>query len=176
MDKTILGVFIGTVVIIGSLIWFGKPDANINSNSNPTIASHISNLIEAEETSFDFGNVSMAKGKVGHIFRFKNTGLEPIVINKMYTSCMCTEASLVIGPGPSSSSGQAKFGPFGMPGHGLAPSVKAVVELGQEAEVEVVFDPAAHGPAGVGKIQRVVTLENSAGSPMEFEFSAIVTP
>ncbi len=168
MDKTVLGIFVGAVAVVGSLIWFGQPDANTNSKSISTIASNISNLIKTEETSFDFGSVSMAKGKISHLFRFKNTGLEPVVINKIYTSCMCTEALLVTKMG--------KFGPFGMPGHGIVSSIKAMVEPGQEAEIEVIFDPAAHGPAGVGKIQRVVTLENSAGSPVEFQFSALVTP
>jgi hypothetical protein len=81
---------------------------------------------------------------------------------------MCTSASL--------TTGDEKFGPFGMPGHGAIPSIKATVAVNQEAEIEVVFDPTAHGPAGVGKIQRVVILENNAGGPIELNFSAMVTP
>ena len=42
--------------------------------------------------------------------------------------------------------------------------------------VEVVFDPTAHGPAGVGKIERVVTLENNSSSDLNIMFSAFVTP
>ncbi|KKT83316.1 MAG: hypothetical protein UW81_C0021G0020, partial [Candidatus Giovannonibacteria bacterium GW2011_GWC2_44_9] len=41
---------------------------------------------------------------------------------------------------------------------------------------EVVFDPAAHGPAGVGRIERAVYLENSASEALQLKFSATVTP
>jgi hypothetical protein len=62
-----------------------------------------------------------------------------------------------------------------MPGHGFIPSIGEILDAGASVDVEVVFDPAAHGPAGVGRIERVVTLENSAGAPLEFRFSANVT-
>ena len=43
--------------------------------------------------------------------------------------------------------------------------------------LEAVFDPAAHGPSGVGLAQRYVYLEtNSAKSPkLEISFQAMVT-
>ncbi len=164
--KTIIGIFVGTVVIIGGLIWLGQPTAN--TNSTQASKKSIADSLKIEETSFDFGTISMANGRVSHIFKVKNAGLEPITMSKLYTSCMCTSASLIMG--------SEKFGPFGMPGHGAIPSIKAIIVPDQEVEVEVVFDPNAHGPAGVGKIQRVVTLENSAGGPLELNFSAMVTP
>ena len=164
--KAIIGIFVGTVVLIGGLIWLGQPGANTSSgqtNKNPAADS-----LKIEETNFDFGTVSMANGKVNHTFKITNTGSEPVTMSKLFTSCMCTTASLMVG--------NDKFGPFGMQGHGFIPSIKGVIQPNQEANVEVVFDPNAHGPAGVGKIQRVVTLENNAGGPVEFNFSAIVTP
>ena len=164
--KAIIGIFVGTVVIISGLIWFGQPTAN--TNSTQASKKPIADSLKIEETSFDFGTISMANGKVSHIFKVKNAGLEPVTMSKLYTSCMCTSASLMMG--------SEKFGPFGMPGHGAIPSIKAIIAPDQEAEVEVVFDPNAHGPAGVGKIQRVVTLENSVGGPVELNFSAMVTP
>jgi len=81
---------------------------------------------------------------------------------------MCTTASLI--------KGGEKFGPYGMPGHGFFPSLNQRIEPGEEASLEVVFDPAAHGPAGVGRIDRIVNLENNAGKPLELVFSATVTP
>ena len=81
---------------------------------------------------------------------------------------MCTTSVL--------QNGEKKFGPYGMPGHGFIPKMNAVVDSGEEVLVDVTFDPAAHGPAGVGTIQRVVILENSAGENMEFQISANVTP
>ncbi|MDP1719096.1 MAG: DUF1573 domain-containing protein, partial [bacterium] len=124
--------------------------------------------LNAEETSFDFGSISMAAGKVTHMFKIKNATAEPVIVGKIYTSCMCTAASLI-------NDGR-RLGPFGMPAHGAIPSIDEQIKPGGEAVVEVVFDPAAHGPAGVGTIQRVVTLENNAGAPLELKFAAVVTP
>jgi hypothetical protein len=117
---------------------------------------------------YEFGSVSMAAGKVKHQFKIRNTSAEPVVIGKMYTSCMCTTASLMMGG--------KTFGPVGMPGHGGIPSLNQTINPNEEASVEVVFDPAAHGPAGIGRIQRTVTLENNTGNPIELQFVAIVAP
>jgi len=110
----------------------------------------------------------MATGKVNHAFKIRNAGIEPVVIGKMYTSCMCTTASLTIDG--------KQFGPYGMPGHGFVPKIGQTINPNEEATVEVVFDPAAHGPAGVGRIQRAITIEHNAGQPVELLFDAIVTP
>ena len=81
---------------------------------------------------------------------------------------MCTEATLKIG--------SRAAGPFGMPGHGFAQRISETIRPNEEAAVEVVFDPAAHGPAGVGRIERAVYLENSASEALQLKFSATVTP
>ena len=62
-----------------------------------------------------------------------------------------------------------------MPGHGFLPRLKEVVQAGGQVEVEVIFDPAAHGPAGIGPIERVVSLETSGGV-VELRFKALVKP
>lgn len=81
---------------------------------------------------------------------------------------MCTVATLGI-------RGE-RFGPYGMPGHGFIPKIGQTINPNEEAIVEVVFDPAAHGPAGVGRIQRIITIENDSGQPLELQFTALVTP
>jgi len=82
---------------------------------------------------------------------------------------MCTEAVF--------EDGKITKGPFGMPGHGLSiPAANVTMEPGSEAEIIVTFDPAAHGPAGVGKIIREIYLEEGAGQPLILRFSANVTP
>ena len=81
---------------------------------------------------------------------------------------MCTTAALV-------KNGK-KSDAYGMPGHTPIPTINVPINPQEEALVEVVFDPAAHGPAGVGPIERVVTLENNAGQPLELEFAALVSP
>lgn len=115
--------------------------------------------LTAVENLFDFGVVSMFKGKVQHVFKIKNYTDSPVEITKIYTSCICTEAILV--------SDQNSKGPFGMPGHGgLSPSLNETIKPGQEATIEVEVDPAAHGPEGTGKARKIVYIEtNSTVSP-----------
>jgi len=164
MNKTIIGIILG-VLVLGGLIWIARPDGQNNS-----VVSATSNgtLTVEEANNYDFGTISMAAGKVSHQFKIKNASSEAVTVKKMYTSCMCTTAELTIG--------SRQFGPYGMPGHGAIPSINQTISPNEEATVEVVFDPAAHGPAGVGRIQRTITIENNAGQPVELSFAAVVTP
>ena len=73
--------------------------------------------------------------------------------------------------------GDRRVGPFGMEGHGgPIPTINEELPANQEVQVEVMFDPAAHGPAGVGPITRNVILETSDGKKLVFEIKAKVTP
>ncbi len=164
VNKTTIGIILG-VLAFGGFIWIAKPDGESN---NAVSATSNGTLTVEEANNYDFGTISMAKGIVSHTFKIKNTSEEAVTINKLYTSCMCTTAIL-------SLSGK-QFGPYGMPGHGAIPKIDQTISPGKEADVEVVFDPAAHGPAGVGRIQRTITIENNAGTPVELLFAAIVTP
>lgn len=126
-------------------------------------------VLTSDAPSFDFGRISMAKGKVSHRYSIRNSGATPLTINKIFTSCMCTTATLMT---PSAKT----LGPFGMPGHGLLASISESLAPGELAQVDVVFDPAAHGPAGVGPTTRAVTVLNDAGLALELRFNAMVTP
>lgn len=172
MNKTTLGI-IAAALLIGGLVWLARP----GSQNNTASSAMSSGALTVEETNnYDFGTISMSAGKVKRDFKIKNLGNEPVTINKMYTSCMCTTASLSIGD-PSTGSGQVKrFGPYGMPGHGAIPTIGETLNPNEAATVEAVFDPAAHGPAGVGRVQRTIIVENNAGKPLEFGFTAFVTP
>lgn len=127
-------------------------------------------VLAAQESFYDFGTISMAAGTVRNVFVIRNDGAEPVTITKITTSCMCTKATL--------KSGGRSFGPFGMPGHGAVPGILQVITPGETAEIAAVFDPAAHGPSGTGKIRRVVSIEtNSQIKPrLELSFAADVTP
>lgn len=163
MNKNIISIVIG-ILVLGGLIWFARPAQNNNA-----VSASSNGILTVEETNnYDFGTISMGKGLVRHTFKIRNESSEAVLINKMYTSCMCTTASILLGGN--------RFGPYGMPGHSATPSINQAVNPEEEAEIEVVFDPAAHGPAGVGKIQRVVIIENNAGRPVELSFTAMVTP
>ncbi len=163
ITKNIIPIVIG-VVLLGGIYLLARPqnDVPVNATSFGPLTA-----LAAAETTYDFGRISMAAGKVSHAFAVRNTGSEPVLVEKLYTSCMCTTASL--------KTQEGKVGPLGMPGHGFLPSINKVIAPGEEATVEVVFDPAAHGPAGVGRIERVVFLEN-AGAKLQVGFSATVTP
>lgn len=162
--KSIIFTFAGIVFALG-LIWLLEA-----VNQDKAVSAETSlGIISSGDVSFDFGAVSMAKGKVSHVFKIKNSGFESLVVSKIYTSCMCTEAYLV--------KNGFKAGPFGMPGMDRVPSVSEELKPGEEAEIAVEFDPAAHGPAGLGRIERSVYIENSGKNPkFELLFSADVTP
>ncbi|MBI5306545.1 DUF1573 domain-containing protein [Candidatus Wolfebacteria bacterium] len=163
MNKTIIGI-IAAIAILSGIIWFAKIDSQ-NNNSLPVKSN---GTLVAEETNFDFGEISMAAGKVKHSFKIKNIGNESVIINKVYTSCMCTTASLTIN--------NKQFGPYGMAGHGLIPKINQPVKPNEEIIIEAVFDPAAHGPAGAGQIKRIITIENNSEKQIELQFTATVTP
>ena len=161
--KKIIILVITIVSLIGILALVGAINTN---DSQPSEISGPATL-SSEENSFDFGTISMEAGLVRHSFAVKNTSQEEVIIDKIYTSCMCTEAILRI-------DGE-DYGPFGMPGHGIS-KVNKKLGVGEEAVVEVVFDPAAHGPAGVGFIERAVYLENDSGAPFVLVIKATVSP
>lgn len=156
------GVILATLI---GFIWIARP-APQSGPASPVLGKN--GALAAKENNYDFGAISMAAGKVSKIFVIKNTGTDALAVNQLYTSCMCTVATLKIG--------SRSVGPFGMPGHGFAQRINEIIQPNEEAQVEAIFDPAAHGPAGVGRIERVVYLENSAGAPLELKFSATVTP
>ena len=158
-------IFIGIVafVIIGFFI--------LNGGSSDTITeANSASILEATESQFDFGTISMKNGNVSYEFEVKNSGLESIVIEKIYTSCMCTTAKITDALGKT-------YGPYGMPGHVEASGSKVEVKSGETAIVEAIFDPAAHGPSGVGLANRTIFLEtNSTQTPkIELNFTAMVT-
>ena len=120
--KTILSA-VAVVVLLGGLFWLGS----ITSSQKPATpvdvvgtASESKGPLLADVSAFDFGSISMAKGNVSNIVKIKNVSAEPITINKVYTSCMCTSAS-VMKLGKS-------YGTFGMPGHGGSPSMNLMMQ------------------------------------------------
>lgn len=166
MKKNIILSILFCVVVVAGIILLVAKSAN-TSDSGVNNSAIGAGSLSAEETYFDFGTATMSKGKISHDFKIKNTGTNTATIKKVYTSCMCTTAIL--------KKGDEQMGPYGMPGHGAIPTINKTLGVGEEAIVTVVFDPNAHGPAGVGLIQRTVTIEND-GKPIELSFKVIVTP
>jgi len=158
--------------IIGALIVFGLVFVMLWGRGNQRVDTP-ENLgaigsMTVSERSFNFGTISMKDGLVRHRFKLTNSSDQDIFVKKIYTSCMCTNAYL------ESISGRK--GPFGMEGMGYIPPANETISVGESGEVEVVFDPNAHGPAGVGVIDRIISLADTTGGVLEFEIKAVVTP
>ncbi len=168
IDKGLLIIIGVTLALFVGLIALATPNRRNPQLLGATQTSNRPSLLTASDPAFDFGSVSMAKGKVRHTYQIKNPTESPVIISKLYTSCMCTAATLI-------KDGQ-RFGPFGMPGHAGIPAINETLAPGQTAEIETEFDPAAHGPAGIGPIAREVIIEQESTAPLKLSFKANVTP
>lgn len=168
--KNIIYVLVVVLFIAGFYFWgySTKDDAADLVRDVPTFNVSKGSLVAAE-TFYDFGTISMKNGEVTKEFIVTNSNDGDIIISKVLTSCMCTSAYIV------KPDGSIK-GPFGMAGHGAAPSINEVIKIGENRIIRVVFDPNAHGPAGVGLIDRFITLTDTSGNTLQFEVKAIVTP
>ncbi|MCR4328269.1 MAG: DUF1573 domain-containing protein [Patescibacteria group bacterium] len=166
--KNTNNIFLGIVsvmVIVGGIVVVGSWRSQ---DTVPVQVSQVPSLLVPDESLYAFGPISMGAGKVSHAFTVRNTGDEAVRVTQLYTSCMCTTAQI------RASGGDA--GPFGMRGHGFLPRINIPIEPGEEAVVEAVFDPAAHGPAGLGSVNRGVYVATDSGKPLELTFSAEVIP
>lgn len=163
--KIIIWLAVGILAVLG-IIAISYPGQNNEKKEQVAALGLITNLA-APETGYDFGTISMVAGKVAHSFEIRNNSSSTLALDKLYTSCMCTAAYFV--------KGDERIGPFGMPGHGFVPGLGQELKPGETAKIEVVFDPAAHGPAGIGPVDRTVFLELNGGMK-EFGIKAIVIP
>lgn len=130
------------------------------------------NLVTQIEESKDqeLGEISMTDGVKKISFKYKNTLEKSIILNNLYTSCMCTKAKLIVGDQ------QSVFA--GMKGHksGLKPiDPNMILDPGEVVEIFVEFDPNAHGPEAVGPMTRTVYLGiDGQEQPLKFNFSGDV--
>ena len=163
MNKIIIIVTLIVVGIIGLMIWGKSAQNTVEADTGA-----ISNLTYSEKL-YDFGTISMKNGLVTKDFTVTNNTDKDIVIPSLTTSCMCTKAYFV------KPDGSIK-GPFGMPSMGFVPPLNETIKVGESRIVRAVYDPNAHGPAGVGPIDRFVILIDAAGGKAQLEIKAMVTP
>lgn len=164
MDKKFLiGIIIFTVAVIGVGIFLtsGTPSKAVLEKTGGT-------KIETPETKYDFGTIKLNGGNVQHAFAIKNTGKEDLRIANLSSSCHCTKVHF-------EKKGQ-KGPAFGMKGAGGDSDWVGILKPNEEGKLITVFDPAFHGPQGIGSISRIVSAEtNDPDSPyVEFNFSANV--
>ncbi len=135
----LLGVFASFLFLKGKL---GGEKVSYATNSD---------VVEITPSSEDLGNVPINGGVIERDYEIKNTANKPVRLNKIVTSCMCTSAMV------TSGDKSTKFFGMEMPGDKNA-LVNMDIPAGGTAKVTVKFDPAAHGPSGVGPFERVVSL------------------
>lgn len=164
MNKSnLIGISIGILGLLAITSLIGP-----STNASGKAINDTPSVLSAVVSNYDFGKVPIGGGLVRHSYVLRNDTTLPVVISKIYTSCMCTEATLRIA--------DATFGPYRMPGHRAVPSVDQVLLPGAEVSIDVVFDPAAHGPAGIGPVSRVVSIEDGTGGKVDLGFKALITP
>lgn len=157
--KIIIGAVVLAIIAAVALVAFDNPQGSQAGNGK----------IEVSPMTHDFGTVSMANGLAKYTAKIENKGEGDLEISKIYTSCMCTTAKIKVEGNESR--------PFGMIGmNNSNPFWNGKIGAGKSAELEIIFDPNAHGPEGVGPITRTVTLEtNDAAHPkVNLQFSGNV--
>ena len=167
--NTIITTLAVVIVLAVLFMWGyagkGSTAASVQNAGGPVSTS----ALTSAERFHDFGTISMARGTVVKMFEIANPTNRDITLESLTTSCMCTNAFIV-------KSGERR-GPYGMPGHGgSVPKANELVRAGEKLTIAVVYDPGAHGPAGVGSIDRFVYLEDDTGAKLELEIKANVTP
>lgn len=169
-SKTIYTTLAVIVVFVGLFGWgYAARSSTTASVQSGTGASAQKSQLTTAETFHDFGTISMKNGNVTKEFTVTNPTSQDITVKTVLTSCMCTAAFIVKADGSTK-------GPFGMPGMGSVPPADEIIKAGEGRTVRVVYDPNAHGPAGVGQIDRFVILTDDSGGTLEYEIKANVTP
>jgi len=166
-NKSIIITLLILVVFVGLLVW--GYFQNSGANNSLLGASNSTSQLSAPEKQFDFGRISMKNGDVSKEFTVTNSTDKDILVRTLLTSCMCTSAFIV---GPDA----AVKGPFGMPGHLSVPLANEIIKAGESRIIRVVFNPNAHGPAGIGVIKRAAILTDKEGGTLSLEIRAEVTP
>lgn len=145
-SKILLGVLgITFLIIVGGVALFGGGEESTATPMTQVMG------VETSPASYELGAVPINGGLVTKEYKVKNTTDEVIKLKKIATSCMCTQVKVSVG------GKETRF--FGME-HAMDknPPVNLEFEPGQTASVTVNFDPAAHGPQGVGPFDRSVLL------------------
>lgn len=159
--KIIIVMVISTIILLFGGIFFLTKTTN-----TPQIKTSVNaKAYVADPTSFDWGPIPMNKGNVTKVFTIKNTGTDMLKLYNIKTSCHCTKAYATISGTDSPSFGMDSLSAW-----------TGEVPAGIEAKLTVVFDPAYHGPSGMGAVNRFVSIETNdpANSKLTFTLTGAV--
>lgn len=153
--KVIIGFILVTLIIFGGGVYILS-----TTLSSPQISASQNAKAEVGQKTHDWGIIPYSGGNVSKTFTIKNTGTDVLQLTSVKTSCACTYAQLTI---------DGKVSPkFGM--HTTSSWVGEVA-AGKGVSLTVVFDPAFHGPTGVGPMERLISVETNDSSNPSLEFS-----
>lgn len=162
MDKKIIiGLIVFTLLIVGGGMYF----LSSTSSAPAQVTASQNAKAQVVERTFDWGNIPYSGGNATKTFTIKNIGSDPLRLSGVKTSCTCTKAQVVI---------DGKTSPyFSM--HSESAWIGEVAP-GKEAQLLVIFDPAFHGPSGVGLVERLISVNtNDAQNPtIEFSLKGVV--
>ncbi len=145
--KFILGAFIFTLLVVIGLAFL----VSSKEKKTGTLSEVKAEGIALTPLNYELGEVPIKGGIVTKEYEVKNETGGDIELLKIATSCMCTTASAKVGED------ETRF--FGMEMVGdKNPLLSLKLKNGGTAKISVQFDPAAHGPEGVGPFERVVWL------------------
>ena len=167
--KTVVITLLAFFALAGLLFWGSAKNGNTASSVQGVTSDGEKSELAAAFALYDFGAISMKNGNVSKDFTITNPTEKDITIRGIETSCMCTTALLVL---PN----ETTKGPFGMAGMGGMTTTNETIKVGESRTLKIIYDPNAHGPAGVGQIDRFVTITDSRGGTLLLEIKALVMP
>jgi len=154
--KLIIILIISTLALLfGGIFFLTK-----TTNTPQITTSQNAKAYVADPTSFDWGPIPMNKGNVTKVFTIKNTGTDTLKLFNIKTSCHCTKAYATINGSDSQSFGMDSLS-----------SWVGEVSAGKDAKLTVVFDPAYHGPSGMGAVNRFVSVETNDKANAKLTFT-----
>jgi len=160
IKNPILWMIIVTIAIIFGSIFL----VSATTQTPPQVkASSFAKAYTVDPTSFDWGNIAYSGPKATKSFTIKNTGTGTLELYNIRTSCHCTKAYLTIDRQDSPE--------FGMDMGGNISSYVGKVKPGDKAKLTVIFDPAFHGPSGIGPINRFVDVDTNDSTTPKLTFT-----
>lgn len=170
LNKLTLIVLFSTTLILGFGVWLLTEPTGASKLQQPTSGARLpppagragdgQGKAEVPVASFDWGTIDYGGGDAVAEFSINNPGSGTLSLSEVSTSCMCTTAQVIINENKSPY--------FGM--HQKSSWI-GQVPPGGEAKLKVIFDPAFHGPSGVGPVTRQIVIKTNDPQNPKLEFN-----
>jgi uncharacterized protein (DUF58 family) len=110
-------------------------------------------VITFEESTHDFGDIAQGE-KVSHVFKFKNTGSAPLILQNVQTTCGCTATDWPRDPVAPGKSGQ------------ITASFNSAGKMGKQNKVITVISNASNSPERVSIVTNILPKQAEAAKPV----------